>query len=70
MNFQDAIVLIGGFTIWVTPIAFVLSLLSAIEAIHKDQPYDKAALVCVISLVMTLVPIMTGIASIIVGRVF
>ncbi len=67
MSFMQVVVFMGSFTIWITSIIFVSSLLSAIEAIHKDKPYGTATLVCAISFLMTVAPIMVGISLLTVG---
>lgn len=69
MNLMQAVVFMGVFTIWISSIIFVTSLLSAIKLIHEGRPHGTVTFVCATSFLLTVAPIMIGIALAAVGNV-
>ncbi len=51
------IVAIGFYTIWFTPIVFIVSLLGAIKSIHSGESMKGNAIICAISFWLIIVPI-------------
>ncbi len=50
------LLIIGFYTIWFTPIIFVMSLIGAIKAIKEGRNTKKYTIACCISLMIILVP--------------
>jgi len=51
------IAVIGFYTIWVTPIIFVVNLIGAIKAIKEGRQTEKYTIACCISLMLIVIPI-------------
>jgi len=51
------IAVIGFYTIWVTPIIFVVNLIGAIKAIKEGQQTEKYTIACCISLMLIVIPL-------------
>ncbi len=54
---MTALIVIGYYTIWFTPIIFITSLIGAMKAIKDGTDHKGYTIVCVISFWLIIVPI-------------